>query len=54
MIADPRDLQAQRAMDGGDANRAATVIGNYEAGRPTPAEKAQGQSGAVSDVGKQQ
>jgi pilus assembly protein CpaD len=53
MIADPRDLQGPRPMDGGDANRAATIIGKYEAGQPTPAEKAQGQSGAVSDVAKQ-
>ena len=54
MIADPRDLQGPRPVEGGDANRAGTVITNYEQGKPTPAEKAQGQSGAVSDVGKQQ
>ena len=39
-------------MDGGDGNRAATVLGNYEAGKPTAAEKAAAQSGAVSDICK--
>ena len=54
MVADPRDLQGPRPMDGGDANRTVTVIGNYEQGKPTAAEKAQGQSGAVSDVANKQ
>jgi pilus assembly protein CpaD len=53
MVADPRDLQGPRPMDGSDANRTTTILGNYERGKPTPAEKAQGQSGAVSDVGKE-
>ena len=52
MVADPRDLQGPRPMDGGDGNRAATVLGNYEAGKPTAAEKAAAQSGAVSDISR--
>jgi len=54
MVADPRDLQGPRPLDGGDAARTATVIGNYEQGKPTPAEKPAGQSGAVSDVANKQ
>jgi len=54
MVADPRDLQGPRPTDGGDAVRAAGVITNYEQGKPTPAEKASGQSGAVSDVANKQ
>jgi pilus assembly protein CpaD len=53
MVADPRDLQGPRPIDGGDAARAATVIGNYETGKPTAAEKAKEQSGAVSEIANQ-
>ena len=53
MVADPRDLLQPRRFDPADANRAGTVITNYELGKPTPAEKTQDQSGAVSDVNKQ-
>jgi pilus assembly protein CpaD len=53
MVADPRDLLGPRPFEPADANRAATVIGNYEQGKPTPAQKAPEQSGAVSDVSRQ-
>jgi pilus assembly protein CpaD len=53
MVADPRDLLQPRRFDPADANRAGTVITNYELGKSTPAEKTQDQSGAVSDVNKQ-
>jgi len=53
MVADPRDLVQPRALEGGDAARRAGVLDNYEKGKPTPAEKTDAQSGAVSDVGKQ-
>lgn len=52
-VADPRDLLEARRFEPADANRAATVITNYEQGKPTAAEKTQDQSGAVSDVNKQ-
>ena len=50
MVADPRDLLGPRRFDPADANRAATVIGKYQQGQPTAAEKTEAQSGAVSDV----
>jgi len=53
MVSDPRDLLGPRRFDPADANRAQTVIGNYEQGKPTAAEKTQDQSGAISDVNKQ-
>ncbi|HVW72371.1 MAG TPA: CpaD family pilus assembly protein [Rhizomicrobium sp.] len=52
MIADPRDLVSPRPFDTADGNRAATVIDNYEQGKPTAAQKTQDQSAAVSDVNK--
>ena len=53
MVADPRDLANPRTFDTADGTRAATVITNYEQGKPTAAEKTQDQSGAVSDVARQ-
>jgi pilus assembly protein CpaD len=53
MIANPRDLVSPRPFETSDGNRAATVIGAYEQGRPTAAQKTSDQSGAVSDVNKQ-
>jgi len=50
MVADPRDLLGPRRFDPADANRAATIIGKYQQGQPTAAEKTDAQSGAVSDV----
>lgn len=52
MVADPRDLVQPRAFEPADANRAGTVIGNYEQGKITAAEKSGDQSAAVSDVAK--
>ncbi|HEX4271325.1 MAG TPA: CpaD family pilus assembly protein [Rhizomicrobium sp.] len=57
VIADPRDLQSPRPMDGTDANRRAGIIDNYEQGKITSAEKRKGdlgneQSGTSSDIGK--
>jgi pilus assembly protein CpaD len=53
MVADPRDLLKPRRFDPADANRAGTVITNYEQGKPTAAAKTADQSGAISDVNKQ-
>ena len=50
MVADPRDLMEPRRIDPADANRAGTVISNYEQGKPTAAQKTPDQSGAVSNV----
>jgi pilus assembly protein CpaD len=57
-IADPRDLVAPRAMEDASAVRRGTVMGNYEAGKITQADKRKGdlkneQSGTSSDVGSQ-
>jgi pilus assembly protein CpaD len=52
MVADPRDLVQPRAFEPADANRAATVIGNYEQGKVTSADKSGDQSAAISDVSK--
>lgn len=53
MVADPRDLMGPRRFEPADANRATTVITNYEQGLPTAAQKTQSQSGNVSQVGSQ-
>lgn len=52
MVADPRDLVQPRSFEPGDANRATTVIGNYEQGKTTGADKGADQTAAVSDVSK--
>jgi pilus assembly protein CpaD len=52
MVSDPRDLIAPRPFDTGDGNRAATVIDNYEQGKPTSAQKTADQSAAISDVNR--
>lgn len=57
MVADPRDLQTPRTMDSPDATRRAAVMGHYEKGEVTQADKhkvdkANEQSGADSDVGR--
>ena len=51
-VADPRDLIQMRDADPIDATRRAAVIGNYEQGKITSAEKSKDQSGAVADVDK--
>jgi len=53
MVSDPRDLMAPRPFDTGDGTRAATVIDNYEQGKPTSAQKTADQQTAISDVNKQ-
>lgn len=51
MVADPRDLLGPRAMDGGDAARRQTVIGNYESGKVSGADKSADQKVTITDVG---
>ena len=51
MVADPRDLLGPRAMDGGDAVRRQTVIGNYETGKVSGADKSEEQKATISEVG---
>jgi pilus assembly protein CpaD len=51
MVADPRDLVQPRPSTDADAVRRNTVLGNYEKGKVTAAEKTQDQSAKVSDVG---
>lgn len=51
MVADPRDLLVPRAMDGADAVRRQTVIGNYESGKNSGAEKNVDQKAQITDVG---
>lgn len=50
-IANPRDLIDSPALGQSDAMRRATVMGAYEKGTPTAANKNADQSVAVSDVG---
>jgi pilus assembly protein CpaD len=57
MVADPRDLVQPRAFEAADANRAGVILGNYEIGKPTAAEKRTAdlpseQSAPGSDVAK--
>jgi pilus assembly protein CpaD len=54
-VADPRDLLGPRTMEAASAVRRATVMGNYEQGKPTSADKrstglGNEQSGTSSDV----
>jgi pilus assembly protein CpaD len=51
MVADPRDLLGPRAMDGADAVRRQTVIGNYETGKVSGADKSSDQKVSITDVG---
>lgn len=51
MVADPRDLVAPDTSGQADAQRRLTVLDKYRAGEPTPAQRTQQQSGAVSQVG---
>jgi len=53
MVSDPRDLVQPRPMTDGDATRRNTVLGKYEKGSTTAAEKSQDQSVKVSGVGGQ-
>ena len=51
MVSDPRDLLGPRPMDGGDATRRHTVVGNYETGKVSGAEKSSDQKVSITDVG---
>jgi pilus assembly protein CpaD len=55
MVADPRDLVSPRSISAADAARRSTVMGHYEKGEITSADKRKGdlaneQSGTASDV----
>ena len=52
MVADPRDLMEPRPMDGANAARRQAVMGNYQAGKVTGADKSAEQKTSVSDVGR--
>ncbi len=52
-VADPRDLIAPRAETEADATRRGVVLGNYEKGKVTAADKTPDQSGKVSNVSNQ-
>jgi pilus assembly protein CpaD len=51
-VVEPHDFVSPRPMSDADAARRATVLGNYEKGKATAAEKTEEQSGKVSDVAK--
>lgn len=53
MVADPRDLVSERPLGTADATRRSVMMGKYEKGEPTAANKTEQQSGAVADVNKQ-
>ena len=53
MVSDPRDLVTPRPTTDGDAVRRNAVLGNYEKGKVTSAEKTADQSVKVSGVGNQ-
>ncbi len=53
MVADPRDLVSPQPTTDSDAVRRNTVVGNYEKGKVTSAEKTPDQSAKVSDVNNQ-
>jgi pilus assembly protein CpaD len=50
-LADPRDISQPRGHESSDATRRMTVLGKYEQGQPTGAQKSQEQNGSVSSVG---
>ena len=52
MVADPRDLAQPQPLAAGDAERRATVIGNYDKGKITASDKTDDQTTKISDVGK--
>ncbi|MCP5412408.1 MAG: CpaD family pilus assembly protein [Alphaproteobacteria bacterium] len=59
MVADPRDLLEPRQMDASDTNRRMTVMGNYQQGKITSADKRKAdlnneQSASLSAVGSGQ
>jgi len=50
MVTDPRDLVAPRQLGRSDASRRTAVMGNYEKGSPTAAQKTADQSTNVSGI----
>lgn len=50
MVADPADLLGARRSDPADTARRALVLTNYRAGRVTASERADGESGVISDA----
>lgn len=52
MVADPRDLVEPEPLGPPDAMRRSVVMGNYQKGQQTAAQKSQDQSAAVSDIGR--
>jgi pilus assembly protein CpaD len=53
MVSDPRDLVQPRPLTDGDATRRNAVLGKYEKGNVTSADKTPDQSAKVSGVGSQ-
>ena len=51
MIADPHDLVQPQPLEEGDAQRRATVIGNYDKGKVTYADKTDAQTTKITTVG---
>jgi len=51
MVADPRDLVQPQPLAEGDAERRSTVIGNYEKGKVTSADKTDAQTTKITTVG---
>src|SRR5262245_43984659 len=52
MVADPRDFIQQDTSGQPDAQRRLTVLDKYRRGEPTPAEKTEDQTAAISGVAK--
>lgn len=52
MVSDPRDLVEPQPLGPADAMRRAAVMGKYEKGEPTAAQKTQDQSTSISGVGQ--
>lgn len=50
MVADPADLAGARDFDDPDAARRQTVLDRWRQGQPTSTQRAEGESGAVSEV----
>lgn len=53
MVSDPRDLVEPEPLGPADAGRRSAVMGNYEKGQPTAAQKTPDQSTSISNIGRQ-
>jgi pilus assembly protein CpaD len=51
MVTDPRDLMTPEQQTEGDVTQRTTMMGHFEQGTITTAQKSQSQNGSVSDVG---